>query len=98
MASSPEIRRFVVISTGHVSPETAAHLESTPSLDWPTIGGRYSEYGWFMYASDINDMPGDLAIPDDLFAVMTWARSQGVEHILFDRDADAIDGLPWFDW
>lgn len=29
---------------------------------------------------------------------MTWARRQGCEYILFDCDADQVDGLPAYDW
>ncbi|WP_292862620.1 hypothetical protein [Mesorhizobium sp.] len=42
--------------------------------------------------------PGENAIPADLFDVMTWARRQGCEYILFDCNADQVDGLPAYDW
>lgn len=39
-----------------------------------------------------------MSIPEDLFGVMTWARKQRVDYILFDCDGDVIDGLPSHDW
>lgn len=93
-----ETHTFVVISTGHVSQDTARMLEQTPSIDWPCVGGRYSQYGWFIYAHDVKEFVGTGRIPDDLFAVMTWARNQGLEYLLLDCDGDQIEGLPAFDW
>ncbi|MER8376664.1 hypothetical protein [Mesorhizobium sp. M1409] len=93
-----EIHKFVVVSTAHVSEATAKRLDHTPAKDWPCAGGPYAEYGWFVYAHDENSGPGENAIPADLFDVMTWARRQGCEYILFDCDADQVDGLPAYDW
>lgn len=93
-----EIRRFVVVSTSHVTGKTANFLDTTPSRQWPCAGGRYSEYGWFFYAHDENQGAGSDAIPDDLFAVMTWARKQGCDYLLLDCDGNAVDDLPLFDW
>jgi hypothetical protein len=62
------------------------------------VGGPYSEYGWFVYAHDDNVGVGDNVIPDELFNVMLWARRQNVSHVLFDQDADTVEGLPTFDW
>lgn len=96
--STPEIRRLVALSTCHLSETTATRLDGTPAAEWPCCGGRYGYYGWFVYAHEENFGIGDDAIPDDLFAVMTWARKQGCEHILFDCDADVVDGLATYDW
>lgn len=89
---------FARVSTSHVSLATAQLLDNTPSETWPCVGGGYAYYGWFVYAHDENCGVGDQRIPDDLFAVMTWARQQGVSHLLFDRDGDQVDELPYFDW
>lgn len=43
--SSPEIHRFVVISTSHLTERTARFLETTPATNWPYAGGPYAEYG-----------------------------------------------------
>ncbi len=93
-----ETRRFVVISTAHVSETTARRLDDTPSKDWPCLGGPYGEYGWFLYAHDENAGAGPDIIPDELFKVMIWARRLGFDYILFDCDADQVEELPAFDW
>lgn len=93
-----ENRTFVTISTGHVSAATAKILDDTPCAKWPCVGGNYADYGWFFYAHDESAGEGDQHIPDDLFAVMTWARQQGFSHLLLDRDAGQVDDLPWHDW
>jgi hypothetical protein len=93
-----ETRRFVVISTAHVAETTAKRLDNTPAKEWPCLGGPYGEYGWFLYAHDENSGVGKDAIPAELFDVMTWARTQGCDYILFDCDADQIDRLPAFNW
>lgn len=94
--SALEFRRLIVISTGHVREETARLLDATPSGQWPCLGGRYGEYGWFVYAYDENS--GADAVPEDLFAVMIWARKQGCDHVLLDCDGNIVDELPHFDW
>ncbi|MFC5386995.1 hypothetical protein ACFPLB_13600 [Aquamicrobium segne] len=98
MTSAPEIRRFIVVSTGHVTETTAKLLDTIPPSRWPCLGGQYGDYGWFVYAHDENAGVGSDAIPDDLFAVMTWARSQGCDYLLLDCDADQVEGLPHYEW
>lgn len=96
--STPEVHQFIVISTSHLSEATANRLDNTPASIWPWHGGPFSYYGWFVYAHKENLGSDDDAIPDDLFAAMTWARNQGFEYLLFDRDADIVEGLATYDW
>lgn len=90
-----EIRPFLVLSTGHVSEETAKMLDSTPAAQWPVLGGPFGDYGWFMRASD-EDTSGD--IPVELMNVFNFARANGFNYVLFDCDASTVDQLPTFDW
>ena len=73
-------------------------LDTIPPAKWLCAGGCYADYGWFLYAHDENSEEGSQHIPDDLFAVMTWARAYGFHYVLLDRDGDQIDGLECFDW
>ena len=91
-----ETRTVVLISKGHVSLGTRAMLDRTPCEDWPCVGGRYACYGWLLYAAEENCGVGAQRIPQDLFAVMTWARRHGFTHVLLDRDAGKVDDLEWF--
>lgn len=93
-----DVRNFIVVSTAHLTERTARHLEGTPASEWPCAGGPYGDYGWFVYAHEENCEAGPMSIPEDLFGVMTWARKQRVDYILFDCDGDVIDGLPSHDW
>lgn len=96
--SSLDVRRFIVISTGHVTEATAKLLDDVPVDEWPCLGGRYGDYGWFVYAHDENCGVGKDRIPDDLFAVMIWARKERCDYVLLDCDGDQIDALPHHDW
>lgn len=89
-----EFRKVLVLSTAHVTAQTAAMLNSTPLQDWPVLGGQYGDWGWFIYAHDDNCEP---AMPDDLWRVCEFARAQGCDNILFDCDAGVIDELPEYD-
>lgn len=92
-----EKRTILVLSTAHLSPATATLLTTKDVSKWPCVGGPYSENGWFVYAHDENG-DGNERIPDDLFAVMQYAKTQGCHNILFDCDADTIADLPTFSW
>lgn len=96
--SSLDVRTLVVVGTAHVTEQSAKLLDTIPSEKWPCMGGRYGDYGWFLYAHEENPGIGKDAIPDDIFAVMTWARQEGFEYALVDRDGDIIDELPVYDW
>lgn len=95
--ASFESRRFVVISTGHVTAATARLLDETPSPQWPCVGGCYGTFGWFLCVHEQNGLGAD-AIPEDLFAAMTWARGEGFDYLLLDCDGDLVDGLPSYAW
>lgn len=96
--SAGDLRRFLVLSTAHVSEETGKLLDKSPVEDWPCLGGPYGHYGWFLYAYDENAGVGKERIPDDPFAVMTWVRGQGYDYLLLDCDGDEVGGLPRFEW
>ncbi|MCG8273898.1 hypothetical protein MIC97_20650 [Aquamicrobium sp. NLF2-7] len=96
--SAHDVRRYIVLSTSHVSEETARRLDNIPAGDWPCLGGPYGQYGWFLYAHDENAGIGKDEIPADLFTVMTWTRKQGYDYLLLDCDGDEVEELPRFDW
>lgn len=94
-----EIRKLLVLSTSHVTKATADLLNSTDAVtSWPWCGGPYGEYGWMFYCAEENNGEGDRHIPDDLFAVMQFARANGCDNVLLDRDSEPVDGLPTWEW
>lgn len=92
MTKRPDIRKMLMLSTGHVTWETSKLLDD-PQNPW-VMTSQWGTYGWFVYAHDDNldEMPGELA------HIMRYARVHGCEYILFDCDADVIDDLPVFQW
>lgn len=94
-----EKRQLLVLSTAHISKATADWLDSRdPKTDWPFCGGHYGEYGWTFYCHESNVGDDDHHIPDDLFALMVFARGRGCDNLLLDRDGEEVEGLPTFDW
>lgn len=92
------IRSFLDLSTANISEKTAKWLENQCELHWEyrlVLIGPLGDVGWFIYA---DEQPDDEVLPADLIQVMKYARSQGCEYILFDRDAAAIVNLPTHDW
>jgi hypothetical protein len=92
-----EKREILVLSTGHITKATAELLDGLPANQYPSTGGPYGDYGYFLYAYDA-DHEYDDTMPDDLKAVLTFARAHGCVNVLLDCDADTVDGLPVFDW
>ena len=90
-----EISKLLVLSTAHITENTTRQLENTPSCDWPMSGGEYSEYGWFM-RSGFEDRP--VGLPDDLWKLFVFAKDQGCDYLLLDRDGPVLDELPQYDW
>lgn len=82
------VESMLVASTAHVT-------ESTCNGFLHTFPGAYEkgEYGWVIYA----DGPRDNC-PADLAACLDAAKAKGCEWLMLDRDADAIEELPIFEW
>jgi hypothetical protein len=87
----PVIFRMLDLSTAHVSDETRQRLDDGELIP---AGYAKGEYGWFVPVID-ND---DDHTPPELRAIMEFARKQNCQWLMFDRDADQIDGLATFDW
>lgn len=97
-----EMRRLMVLSTAHISEETANYLnliEANSVAEWPATGGVYGENdGWFFYCHEENNGEGHRHIPDDLFEVMKYARLHGCDNLLLDNDGPRVDALPQWEW
>lgn len=96
------MRTYIVaiLSTAHVSKETAQLLNSSPCAKWPIHGGPCNETGWFMYCHDENtgETTDQDYIPDDLFSLMTAVRKRGCDYILFDCDEEPNPDFHVYDW
>ncbi len=92
------VRRFLDVSSGHLSAETWAWLDGITADDVvrgpanrsaEILGGR-TRHGWLVYALEDPAAP----IPADLAAVLRRARQQDCEYVLLDVDAAPMAGLP----
>ena len=88
-----EIRKFLTLSTSHVTNDTRRILDESKLTDWPVFGFQ-GVFGWVIYAHEETDE----TIPEELWRVMQYARANGCDYIMFDADADMIDDLPHFEW
>lgn len=81
------------LSTGHVSEETARMLDTTSIMEW-SVSGWLGVYGWIIRTEGYDPD----TTPTDLQNCLIYAASQGARYIIFDRDCDRIDELPYFEW
>lgn len=90
-------RAVLDVSTGYLSPETHRVLEGWTAESAPLLFG-HTYYGWFIWCPDPEawDEGHHAEVPADLREVLTWARAQGAEYVLFDADGcDEHAGLTW---
>ena len=93
------MRRFLDVSSGHLTPGTRAWLDAQfadDSLRDPAnhvaaeLAGGRTRYGWFVYAAD-NPVSG---VPADLARILAEARQRGADYALFDCDAAPDQRFP----
>ena len=97
----PVMRRFLDLSTGHISEATCNFLNLQYQIGSPVCivdqHGPDGEHGYWVWVTG-EDSPAFEKLPPDLRAVMSYARVRQCDWICFDRDAPQLPGLPFFDW
>jgi transcriptional regulator with XRE-family HTH domain len=107
---SLEIVKTIVLSTNHVSLDTAKWLDG--HTEKGIVVYQKGEVGWLipLWENLINEIVEDKSnpkstrypnrrdVPDDLLNVLKFAEEHGCKWIMFDRDADLVDDLEEFDW
>ena len=103
------VQKFLDLSTAHLSPAARAWLMESASLNFNShyhgLGGGaamstigVTMTGYFMHAPALPDEGGmDNGMPEELLPIIRHARANDCFYILFDADADVIEGLPLFD-
>jgi hypothetical protein len=86
-----EIRKVLVLSTGHLTEETGRNYD-----EWPVIA-RYDE-GFYVYVGAEDELPCLRHVPDDLGRVVEFAKQHQCAEIKFDCDAEIVEELPVYDW
>ena len=84
-----EIRKVLVLSTGHLTKRTCLEFKS-----WPFIADF--EEGCYFYVGEEPESYTDA--PEDLRGVLAFAKRHGCTEVKFDQDADQIPQLPFFEW
>jgi hypothetical protein len=91
------IRRFLDLSTAHLSAEARDALESERRLCVDPHGGVAGIYGWWLWAGADRTRLATEGIPADLIAIIDFAIECGCDWICFDRGGAEIGGLPVFE-
>ncbi len=90
---------MLVLSTGHVSMETAELMDNN-NISRVVLYNK-GDYGWFVYIPDEGidfDELEDGECPADLYRCMKYARDNGCDWLMFDCDTETIDELPVYNW
>lgn len=91
MPDHPNVRRFLDLSTAHLKPTTLVEWElAPPGHVHPT------QYGFFVWAGDREDEEPSDGLPAEVVACRDFARSLCCDYILFDADAETVEGLEVF--
>lgn len=88
-----EIYKMMVMSTGHISKETAELLDrdNVGVVVYPK-----AEYGWFIVVSDWWDI--EQTIPEDLKQCLAYAEKNGCDWLCLDYDAELYPDIPSYNW
>ena len=103
---SLEINRMLVLSTAHVSQETADKLprghadmvddDFGGSSDVPSWGPAFARAeGWLFYVGDAKTYED---APSDLKECVAFANSCNCVWLMFDRDGNEVPQLPTYEW
>lgn len=94
----PEIRKVLVCSTSHVPGHVAKRLNAgTLGIEGVVIEEDI-EYGWLVRYWAPKEDGGRSVWPVQIRLVIERAESLGCSMILFDCDADTLDGIRTYDW
>lgn len=93
MPEHPNVRRFLDLSTAHLTPGTRSLLDSLAGDPNAAFTTGATGFGWFVRV--IGDTDEDY--PADLLACFALANEVDASHILFDADAAALERLEVFE-
>ena len=97
----PDIEPMLVISTAHVTKETAdalprGHIDMESPDDIPEWGPAFARNeGWLFYVGDVNHYE---TAPPELRACVQYARSLGCTWMMLDADGPVVGALESWEW
>jgi hypothetical protein len=89
------IRKFLDLSSNHLTREDQEFLHTVFSRETgnPIIPRAETATGWFMYADEAAEI--QLAdVPHSICIIMSHAREQGCDYVLFDENGPEDPDLP----
>lgn len=97
-----EIRKTLVCSTAHVSRSVMMLMDDDCGRDVPWLIHSRLEYGWLVrYWPPKSSEDRTFAwrtVPRCMKDVIERAESLGCTMVMFDRDADNLEGIRTYDW
>ena len=89
-----EICKMMIMSTGHISKNTAILLDKdrVGVVVYPK-----DNYGWFIVVTDWKD-DETASIPEDLKQCLSLAEKNGCDWLCLDCDGECYPELPIYDW
>lgn len=85
-----------LISTAHITEDTNNWADELSLLDRNNYMIIPMLYGFMVYVGE--DESESKNFPEDLQAVLAWARTRGFQWVRLDRDADTVEELNTYDW
>lgn len=82
---------MLALSTGHV-PSHFGSMDRVPRYSKQAPGPHFEQYGWF-----VPIVEGE-PVPEELRPLWKFAKEQGCTWLMLDRDAERIEGLPFWEW
>lgn len=92
-----EIQKMIILSTAHITEQTAKLLDKEPEENSMTISVyKKSEYGWFLPIENISY--DTAAVPEDLKKVIAFAKDHGCSWLCLDCDGPILEYLDTYKW
>jgi hypothetical protein len=88
--------KLLALSTGHLTEAVSKLLTAAPE-DAGVLVAPF-EYGFFVSAKLAPDPENGPAEYASLWAVCAFARAQGYQYVLLDRDAEVVPELEAYEW
>lgn len=87
MANKYEVHKILVISTAHITEETASYIEDAGVLT--------DEYGHVLWTNTLGNLSKHAK---DLAGIYSLAKSLDCKLVNIDRDGPVYEGLEVYDW
>lgn len=93
-----EFSRMLTISSAHITEKTAEWIDRVGVRSADVVIYSKSKYGWLIYIPEYEADTKEL--PEDLLAVMDFARKHKVKWLCIDGDGESLEdyGLKMYEW